>query len=115
MISRLETMCLMAGVDLPVRAIREQIASAIQVIVQQARLKDGSRKVINITEVSGIEGDMVVLNDIFVFEQTGVDQNGKIVGSLRPTGVRPRFIDKFETMGIYLPPTIFGSAGERLF
>src|SRR6185369_15044949 len=99
-----------AGMDIPIRAIREQIASAVQLIVQQTRLKDGSRKVLNITEMGGMEGEAVVMNDIFVFEQTGVDQNGKIIGQLRPTGYRPRFLDKFESMGIYLPPNIFGNA-----
>ncbi|ACL26068.1 MULTISPECIES: CpaF family protein [Chloroflexus] len=111
-VSRIETMCLMAGMDLPARAIREQIASAIHVFVQQSRLKDGSRKVTQITEVAGMEGDVVVLQDIFVFEQTGIDEKGKIVGHLRPTGVRPRFLEKFEALNIFLPPTIFG-ASER--
>ncbi len=107
-IARIETMCLMAGMDLPVRAIREQIASAVNLIVQLARLKDGSRKVIYITEVQGMEGDVVVLSDIFVFEQQGIDERGKIIGQLKPTGIRPRFIDRFEERNIYLPPNIFG-------
>ncbi len=114
-IARIETMVLMAGMDLPVRAIREQIASAINVIVQQARLKDGSRKIINITEVQGMEGDVVVLQDVFVFEQTGLDERGKIIGQLRPTGIRPKFVELFETQNIYLPPNVFGYAGERSF
>lgn len=108
-ISRLETMCLMSGMDLPVRAIREQIASAVQLIVQQERMKDGSRKVTSITEVDGMEGDIIKMQEIFRFEQTGVDENGKVVGQLRPTGVVPRFLEKFETMGLYLPPDTFGS------
>jgi pilus assembly protein CpaF len=107
-IARIETMCLMAGMDLPVRAIREQIASAINLIVQLARLKDGSRKVVYITEVQGMEGDVVVLSDIFVFEQQGIDERGKVIGQLKPTGIRPRFIDRFEERNIYLPPNIFG-------
>lgn len=111
-VGRIETMCLMAGMDLPARAIREQIASAVQLFVQQSRLKDGSRKVTQITEVSGMEGDVVVMQDIFVFEQTGIDERGKIIGQLRPTGVRPKFIEKFETLNIFLPPNIFG-AGDR--
>jgi pilus assembly protein CpaF len=111
-ISRLETMCLMAGMDLPIRAIREQVASAVDLIVQQERLKDGTRKITYITEVMGIEGESVQLQDIFIFEQTGVDENGKIAGRLRPTGVRPRFVDKLEQSGIYLAPGIFGT-GER--
>lgn len=112
-IGRIETMCLMAGMDLPARAIREQVVSAVQLFVQQSRLKDGSRKVTQITEVSGMEGDVVVLQDIFVFEQTGIDEKGKIVGQLRPTGVRPRFIERFESLNIFLSPTIFGSSSER--
>lgn len=111
-IGRIETMCLMAGIELPARAIREQIVSAVQLIVQQSRLKDGARKVTQITEIAGMEGDVVVMQDVFVFEQTGVDEKGKVVGTLRPTGVRPRFIEKFEAMNIYLPPNIFG-AGDR--
>jgi pilus assembly protein CpaF len=114
-IARTETMCLMSGMDLPVRAIREQIASAVNLIVQQARLKDGSRKIVNITEVQGMEGDVVVLQDIFVFEQTGIDERGKIVGQLKPTGIRPKFVEQFESQNIYLPPNIFGYGGERFF
>ena len=114
-IARTETMCLMSGMDLPVRAIREQISSAVNLIVQQSRLKDGSRKVINITEVQGMEGDVVVLQDVFVFEQTGVDERGKIVGHLRPTGIRPKFVELFEQQNIYLPPNIFGAGVDRFF
>jgi pilus assembly protein CpaF len=109
MLARLETMVLMAGMDLPLRAIREQIASAVDLIVHQNRLKDGSRKIVNITEVQGMEGDVVVMQDIFVFEQTGVVE-GKIEGKLRPTGIRPKFVEKFEVTGIHLPPNVFGSA-----
>jgi len=112
-IGRIETMCLMAGMDLPARAIREQVVSAVHIFVQQSRLQDGSRRVTQITEVSGMEGDVVVLQDIFVFEQTGLDERGKIVGQLRPTGVRPKFIEKFESMNIYLPSHIFGMGGDR--
>jgi pilus assembly protein CpaF len=112
-VARIETMCLMAGMDLPARAIREQIVSAVEVFVQQSRLKDGTRKITAITEVSGMEGDVVVLQDIFLFEQTGIDEKGKIVGQLRPTGVRPKFIEKFESLNIYLPPTTFGTGGDR--
>ena len=108
MLARLETMVLMAGMDLPLRAIREQIASAVDLIVHQNRLKDGSRKIVNITEVQGMEGDVIVMQDIFVFEQTGVVE-GKIEGRLRPTGIRPKFVEKFETSGIHLPPNVFGS------
>ena len=108
MLSRLETMVLMAGMDLPLRAIREQIASAVDLIVHQNRLKDGTRKIVNITEVQGMEGDVIVMQDIFVFEQTGIAE-GKIQGKLRPTGIRPKFVEKFETSGIMLPPNVFGS------
>jgi pilus assembly protein CpaF len=107
MLARLETMVLMAGVDLPLRAIREQIASAVDLIVQQSRLKDGTRKIVNITEVQGMEGDVIVMQDVFVFEQTGVVE-GRIQGRLKPTGIRPRFVEKFEVMGIRLPPGLFG-------
>jgi len=107
MISRLETMVLMAGIDLPVKAIREQIAGALDLIIQQTRLKDGSRKITHITEVQGMEGDTVVLQDIFVFEQIGIDQAGRIIGKLVPTGVRPKFYERLETSGIYIPPTVF--------
>jgi len=110
-ISRLETMCLMAGMDLPVRAIREQVASAVDLIVQQQRMRDGSRKIVNITEVQGMEGDVVVLSDIFVFEQQGFE-GGKVIGRLRPTGLRPKFMDKIEDANIHLPPNIFGARGR---
>jgi pilus assembly protein CpaF len=107
MLARLETMVLMAGVDLPLRAIREQIASAVDLIVHQNRLKDGSRKITSITEVQGMEGDVIVMQDVFAFEQTGV-VDGKIQGRLKPTGIRPKFSEKFEVMGIHLPPGLFG-------
>ncbi|MDL1909561.1 CpaF family protein [Chloroflexi bacterium CFX6] len=110
-LSRVETMCLMAGMELPVRAIREQTASAIDVICHQERMRDGTRKVTHVTEISGMEGDIITMTDIFVFEQTGVEA-GKVVGRLRPTGLRPKFIDKIEAAGINLPPSIFG-IGER--
>jgi pilus assembly protein CpaF len=110
-IARLEVMCLMAGMELPVRAIREQIASAVDVVCQQQRLRDGSRKVTNVTEVQGMEGEMITMSDIFEFEQTGYEA-GKIVGRIRPTGIRPKFIDRIEDAGIHLPPQTFG-AGQR--
>ncbi|MGC8839734.1 MAG: CpaF family protein, partial [Anaerolineae bacterium] len=106
-LARLETMCLMAGMDLPLRAIREQIASALDLIVHQERMKDGSRKIVSITEVQGMEGDVIVLSDIFQFEQTGVE-NGRIIGRLKPTGIRPKFMSRLEAANIYLPPEIFG-------
>jgi pilus assembly protein CpaF len=108
MLSRLETMVLMAGMDLPLRAIREQISSAVDLIVHQNRLKDGTRKITNITEVQGMEGEVIVMQDVFVFEQTNV-VDGKIVGKLKPTGIRPHFVERFEVAGIHLPANIFGS------
>ncbi|QZY55404.1 CpaF family protein [Crassaminicella profunda] len=107
MISRLETMVLMAGMELPIKAIREQIGSAIDLIVQQSRLKDGSRKITNITEVQGLEGDVIVLQDIFIFKQQGVDEQGKIIGKLIPTGIRPKFYENLTTSGIHIPTTVF--------
>jgi pilus assembly protein CpaF len=111
-LSRMETMTLMAGMDLPVRAIREQIAAAVDLIVQQERMRDGSRKIINITEVNGMEGDVITLTDIFVFEQTGFE-NGRVLGRLRPTGLRPKFVDRIEASGIHLPASVFGVGGKR--
>jgi pilus assembly protein CpaF len=111
-ISRIETMVLMAGMELPVRAIREQISAALELVVHQERMRDGSRKIVNITEVAGMEGDVVTMTDIFAFEQTGIE-NGKIMGRLRPTGLRPHFMDKLEGAGIYLPPSIFGVGEKR--
>jgi pilus assembly protein CpaF len=110
-LSRIETMTLMAGMDLPTRAIREQIASAIHMIVHLERLRDGTRKVTHIAEIQGMEGDVITMTDIFVFEQTGLE-DGKVIGRLRPTGLRPKFMDKIEQSGIHLPASIFG-VGDR--
>ncbi len=107
MLSRLETMVLMAGMDLPVRAIREQISSAIDLIIQQNRFRDGSRRITHITEVQGMEGDVIILQDLFTFRQTGVDENGRIKGSFQSTGIRPKFIHRLESSGIKLPADIF--------
>jgi pilus assembly protein CpaF len=107
-------MTMMAGMELPVRAIREQIASAIDLVVHQERLRDGTRKVINITEVTGMEGDVITMTDVFVFEQSGFE-NGKVVGRLRPTGLRPKFMDKIEAAGIHLPASIFGIGDRRRY
>ncbi len=111
MLRRLETMILMTGYELPLRAIREQIASALDLIVHTARLKDGSRKIVNITEVYGIEDDEILTQDIFAFEQTGV-VDGKVQGRLKPTGIRPTFMGKFKASGITLPPGEFGIPAE---
>jgi pilus assembly protein CpaF len=110
-LSRLETMVLMSGMDLPLKVVRQQISSAVDLIIQQTRLKDGSRKVTAITEVVGMEGDTVVLTDIFKFEQTGIGQNGKINGELKPTGIRPIFGPRLEAAGFKLGAEIFMPAG----
>ncbi len=110
-LSRLETMVLMAGMDLPLKVVRQQISSAVDLIVQQTRLKDGARKVTAITEVVGMEGDTVVMTDIFKFEQTGVGQNGKIIGELKATGIRPIFGPKLEAAGYKLAAEIFMPSG----
>jgi pilus assembly protein CpaF len=109
-LSRLETMCLMSGMDLPLKVVREQIASAIDVIVQQSRIKDGSRKITAITEVAGMEGDTVVMTDIFKFEQTTVTPDGKVIGDLKPTGIRPLFTTRLEMAGFRLGPEVFGAS-----
>ncbi|MCZ2824698.1 MULTISPECIES: CpaF family protein [unclassified Modestobacter] len=109
-IARLETLVLMAGMDLPLRAIREQIASAVDVVVQITRLRDGSRRVTHVTEVQGMEGETVTLQDAFLFDYSaGVDAHGKFLGKPVPTGVRPRFTDKFDDLGITLSPRVFGA------
>jgi len=107
-LSRLETMCLMAGMDLPLKVIREQVAAAIDVIVHQSRLKDGSRKITAITEVAGMEGDTVVMTDIFKFEQTTITQENKVIGMIKPTGIRPLFTNRLEAAGFKLGPEVFG-------
>src|SRR6187399_2457673 len=107
MLRRLETMVLMTGYEMPLRAIREQIASAVDLIVHTARLKDGSRKIVNITEVYGIDDDEILLQDIFEYEQTGVVE-GKVQGTLKPTGIRPTFMGRFKASGIELPPDEYG-------
>jgi pilus assembly protein CpaF len=111
-LARLEVMCLMSGMDLPVRAIREQVASAVDVICHQERLRDGTRKITKITEVQGMEGDIITMSDIFEFEQTGIEA-GKVIGRIRPTGLRPKFIDQIEAAGIHLPPSVFGIGVSR--
>jgi pilus assembly protein CpaF len=108
-ISRLETLCLMSGMDLPLKVIREQIASAIDLVVQQSRMKGGTRKVTSITEVSGMEGDTVVMSEIFRFEQTGVSPDGQVIGTMKPTGIRPLFTPRLEASGFKLGPEIFGA------
>jgi pilus assembly protein CpaF len=107
-LARLETMVLMAGIDLPTRAIREQAASALDLIVHQARLKDGTRRITHITEVTGMESDVVTLQDLFVFDfHAGVDEHGRFLGSLHPTGIRPALVERLADNGIVLPPGMF--------
>jgi pilus assembly protein CpaF len=106
-LSRIETMALMAGMELPMRAIREQISSALDLVVHQERLKDGTRKVVAVAEVSGMEGDIITMTDLFLFEQSGYE-NGKVIGRLRPTGLRPKFLEKIEAAGIQLSTSVFG-------
>ena len=106
-IARLETMVLMAGTDLPIKAIREQIASAIDLIVHQSRLRDGTRRVTYVTEIQGMEGDTIVLQDLFRFEQKGISQDGKVIGEHVGTGLRPKFINRLLEQGVQLPTEIF--------
>jgi pilus assembly protein CpaF len=106
-ISRLETMVLMSGMDLPSRAIREQIASAVDIIIHESRMSDGTRKVTAITEVTGLEGNQIVMQDIFAFKQTGVDSDGKIVGYMKPTGAIPTWIDQLKSRGIQYDMSMF--------
>lgn len=100
-------MVAMTGFDLPSKALRHYISSALDVIVQLSRLSDGSRKVVSVQEVSGMEGEIVTMQEIFAYEQTGVDQHGKVKGRFRATGIRPKFAQKFQSMGIHMPNDIF--------
>lgn len=111
-LSRLETMVLMAGMELPVKAIREQISSAIDLIVQQSRVRDGSRKITYITEVQHMEGNTIILQDLFRYVQTGFDENGKALGNFQATGLRPTFMEKFQVNGVDLPMGLFDAAGR---
>jgi pilus assembly protein CpaF len=107
-LARVETMVLMAGVELPVRAIREQVSSAIDLIVQQTRLRDGTRHITHVTEVVGMEGEIITLQDLFVFDfGAGYDEEGRALGTLKSTGLRPKFLDKLAASGIAMPPQLF--------
>src|ERR687886_241669 len=107
-LSRVETMVLMAGVELPIRAIREQVASAVDLIVHQARFKDGTRRVTHVTEVGGMEGDVITLQDLFLFDhQMGLDEHGRTLGALKSTGLRPKFLEKLESSGVRIDPGTF--------
>jgi pilus assembly protein CpaF len=112
--ARLENMILMAGMELPHRAIREQIASALNVVIQLERMRDGSRRCVAVTEVQGMEGDVITMSDIFKFEKVGFE-DGRVIGMLRPTGLRPKFMEKVEEVGIHLPPGIFGLGQTRRY
>ncbi|MHB1414197.1 MAG: CpaF family protein [Chloroflexota bacterium] len=107
-LSRLETMVLMSGMNLPMKAIRAQVSSAIDLIVLQSRLRDGSRKITHVTEVQGMEGDTIVIQDIFLLKEAGMDDEGRLMATIEPTGMRPKFITRLETKGIMLPPSVFG-------
>ncbi len=113
-LSRLETMCMMAGMEIPIHIIREQVASAIDLIVQQSRLSDGSRKITSITEVAGMEGPTIVMTDIFKFDKTGILPDGKVIGELKPTGIRPFFTTRLEQNGFILGPEVFGASVAQI-
>ena len=111
-LSRLETMIAMAAMNLPERAMRQQIASAIQVVVQQTRMSDGTRKVTSISEITGMEGDVITMQEIFCFEKLGVTQEGKVIGRFRATGVRPKACDRLKASGVHLPADMFEGVTE---
>jgi pilus assembly protein CpaF len=111
-LSRLETMVAMANLNLPDKATRQQIASAVHVVIQVSRLTDGTRKVVAISELVGMEGDVITMQDIFVFERQGLDEQGRVVGRTRPTGIRPRFAERLKGCGIELPAELFSPLGE---
>jgi pilus assembly protein CpaF len=113
-LSRLETMVMMAELDLPLLAIRRQMSSAIDLVIHQSRLSDGTRKITYITEISGMEGEVITMSDIFKYEQTGIGPNGKVIGRLLPTGIRPMFSPRLEVVGYRLKGEIFGGGSEYL-
>ncbi len=113
-ISRLETLVLMAGMELPLKVVRQQISAAVDLIVQQSRLRDGTRKITAITEVAGMEGETIVLSDIFKFDQTGITTEGKVEGTLKPTGIRPLFYPRIQSSGLKLGPEIFGASAADI-
>ena len=112
-IARLETMVLMSGMELPSRAIREQIASAVDVIIHESRMSDGSRKVVAISEVVGLEGNQIVMQDIFSFKQSGIDDKGRVVGEFKPTGAVPTFYENLASRGIGLDTAMFDPNSDR--
>jgi pilus assembly protein CpaF len=112
-LARLETMILMSGMDLGVRAVREQISSALNLIVHQSRMKDGSRRITHVTEIVGMEGDIITLQDLFLFDYSaGLDDEGRFLGSLKSTGLRPRFLDRLAERGVHVPPEVFATGGR---
>ena len=111
-LNRIETMIAMSDVSLPDKAMRNQISSAINIVVQQARLSDGSRKITNISEITGMEGDVITMQEIFRFDKTGIDETGAIRGTFRATGVRPHCADKLETAGMKLTQQLFEGRTE---
>lgn len=113
-LSRLETMCLMSGLDIPLKVVRQQVASAIDLVIQISRERDGSRKIVSVTEVVGMEADTIVLTDIFKYERTGVTSEGKVLGEMKPTGIRPQFSIRLEANGFKLGPSIFGGTAEGM-
>jgi len=112
-LSRLETMISMANLELPERAMRQQIASAINVVIQVSRLGDGTRKIMQISEIVGMEGDVITMQDIFVFERQGIGENEKVLGQFKATGIRPKFADRLKAYGIDLAAMLFSNLGER--
>jgi len=106
-LSRMETMVMMSGMDLPSRAIREQVASAVHIIIQIGRMSDGSRKVVSVSEVQGMEGAVIVMQDLFTYQQKGVGEGGKVLGTMQATGMVPKYLERFNSAGIHLPNEIF--------
>jgi len=111
-LSRIETMIAMGATNLPEKAMRQQIAAAIQIVCQQSRMSDGTRKVTSISEITGMEGDVITMQEIFLFEKLGVSQEGKVIGRFRATGVRPKACDRLKAAGIHLPPDMFEGVTE---
>jgi pilus assembly protein CpaF len=111
-LTRLETMLTMTGLDIPEKALRHQVCSAINVVIQLSRMSDGSRRMMSFSEITGMEGDTITMQEIFRFTQTGIDPTGKVLGRFGPTGIRPRFSDKLEAHGIYLSADVFDEEGR---
>jgi pilus assembly protein CpaF len=109
-LARIENMVLMSGFDLPISVIREQMSSALHLVIHLARMLDGTRRVINVSEVAGMEGPVMTMQDIFVFHQEGISPDGRVIGDLRPTGIRPQFADRLHAFGVDIADDVFGSA-----